>query len=293
MISLYIPKGTVGTLDFIKKEQATASNIKDRVNRTSVEEGLSKVASAIKKLDLNESGYKIFWDNENLRVEPYIGKIKEYFCGKRLLEIKDEYLGETLIFITIDANEVTIARVGESFEVLLHDESFVPGKVEGGGQSKVRYQHNRELMLNDWLKDNANKLMKLSGNYKIILGGPAVTKEKLVSYMNGDVKKRLIGIVDVGYTNINGIYDMINKSQELLRQCKFAEDKKLIEIFGKALAKTPELVTYGSKEFDTNNVDFILVNEKNKDIPNSRVVSDAMVEALGGICVMKKYKTWS
>jgi peptide subunit release factor 1 (eRF1) len=46
-ISLYIPKGTVGMAEFIRKEQATAKNIKSLQTRQEVMSGLNRISYSL------------------------------------------------------------------------------------------------------------------------------------------------------------------------------------------------------------------------------------------------------
>jgi len=240
-------------------------------------------------LDLTSSGYKIFWDS-TLSIHPYSGKIKKYHCGKELLNLPEEYLGETFIVITMDANECTIAKVGQDFEVFFHKLSYVPRKQDAGGQSAHRFQQNRENFLIQWLKEVAETLRIVSHTYKILLGGCAGTKSRLRKYLSHEVDKRIISEVDVGYTDEAGIWEIIDKSKEDVYNCTLMEDKVMGDKFAEMLAKTPEKVDYGNN-FDKANVNLILLSPKYKgmypDMP-TKVISHTVVDALG-ICVFKKY----
>lgn len=192
----------------------------------------------------------------------------------------------------MDANECTIAKVGESFDVLFHKLSYVPRKQDAGGQSQRRFEKNREIFLILWMKEIADNLRLLSGNMKILLGGCAGTKSRLRKYLSHNVDKRIISEVDVGYTDEAGIWEIIDKSKDDVSRCSLMEEKGLGDEFAKLLAKSPSFIDYGAN-FDRSNVKLILLSPKNEgmfpDLP-TRVVRHVVVDALG-ICVFKNYST--
>lgn len=209
-----------------------------------------------------------------------------------MLKVDDEYTGETFVVVTMDANEATIAKVGQDFEILWHETSIVPGKFKPGGQSAHRYQQNRDLELLQWLKKCADKIRQVYDNHRIILAGPAQSKEKLFKEFPTYVQTKVVSIVDVGYTTENGIWEAIEKSQVDIENCKRLEEKKIGDEFAKLLAKGCGLVDYGiGPHLNLENVRLILVSEQYKDMfPGYpvQVVRHPVVEALG-VCIFKKY----
>lgn len=191
-----------------------------------------------------------------------------------------------MIVVTVDANECTIAKVGNKFELIWHKESYVSRKQDAGGQSQRRYEKNRELELIHWIKDIADKINHLE-RYQLILAGPAQTKEKLVKYLDKSID--ILNIVDVGYTTEQGIWEAIEKSQDAINDCELVEEKKLGDRFAMMLAKNSDLVDYGPN-FNKDNVEMILVSQKINSIPgfNVKVIRHPVIEALG-ICIFKKY----
>jgi peptide chain release factor subunit 1 len=223
-------------------------------------------------------------------VQEYSGNIKKYHCGRDILLIPEEYAQETFIVITMDAKECTIAKVGKEFEIVFHKTSLVPSKQDAGGQSQRRFEQNRENILVWWLKEVADNLRLLSGNYKILLGGCSNTKSKMRKYLSQNVDRRIVSEVDVGYTDEAGIWEVLDKSREDVLHSSIMEEKLMGDEFAKLLATNPEKVDYGAN-FDRENVRLILLSVKNKgmfpDLP-TKVVRHNVIDALG-ICVFKKY----
>jgi peptide subunit release factor 1 (eRF1) len=197
----------------------------------------------------------------------------------------------TLVVVTMDANECTIAKVGKDIELLWHKESYVPRKQDAGGQSAHRFQQNRENLLVWWLKDVAEQIRLVSNGYKIIVAGPSNNKQKLLNYLNNNIMKNVVlPIMDVGYTDMHGIMEAIERSSENINQCQIVEEKLIAERFAKLLATNSDLVDYGFN-FDRSNVELILVSKENESLfPGLpvKVVRHPIVDALK-ICVFKRY----
>lgn len=158
-ITLALPEGK----DFsarLRKEISLANNIKDKQTRESIITGLKRIEAVL------QSGKSFLWDGESLEVFDYPLNLFVYHCGSdfkapegfALDDLNNKYL-----LVTLDANEATIAKLsGKKIEVLWSEESFVPRKHGKGGQSKLRFQRNRELALKQWLHKVGGKLSELS-----------------------------------------------------------------------------------------------------------------------------------
>ena len=139
---------------FLQKERGQARNIKSDVTRKQVEKGLSRIRLVV------EPGTILHWDgeSEHLKSESYEGVDKIYHCGREFVQAapppKSKYL-----LVAMDAQECTIGLLnGKRIETLWHEMSDVPRKHNKGGQSKLRFQRNRELALKHWYKKIADKM---------------------------------------------------------------------------------------------------------------------------------------
>ncbi|MEM0320071.1 MAG: peptide chain release factor aRF-1, partial [Candidatus Nezhaarchaeales archaeon] len=108
----------------------------------------------------------------------------------------------------------------------------------------------------------------------IIIGGPGPTKNDFYDgdYLPYDLKKMVIGIVDVGYTGEEGVYETIERAQNLLEGVKYVHEKQVIQRFLEYLAKKSDLIAYGYKEvyhfLKQGVVDTLILSE---DVPLSYV----------------------
>lgn len=154
-ITLALPEGK----DFsarLRKEINLASNIKDKATRESIITGLKKIEPIL----VSSKAY--LWDGKDLDVFDYPLHLFVYHCGSEFKApegfVLDD-LNNKYLLVTLDANEVTIGKLnGKRIDVLWNEESFVPRKHNKGGQSKVRFQRNRELALKKWLGKVADKI---------------------------------------------------------------------------------------------------------------------------------------
>jgi len=120
--------------------------------------------------------------------------------------------------------------------------------------SSQRFERLREGAAKEFFKriaDYANKEFLDKPNLKgLIIGGPGPTKEEFVHYLNNELKKKIIAIQDVTYTDAFGLHNLVDKSKDILAKEIIIEEKELMNRFFDLLAKTPEKVAYGKKEVE-------------------------------------------
>ncbi len=289
LISLYIPpdKQISDVTNTLREEHSTASNIKSKSTRKNVMEAIVKVIQRLKlfkRPPLN--GLVLFCGaipqngvgSEKLEIyvieppEPinlYYYRCDQNFHLKPLRDILTEK--ETYGIFLIDGNSTTIATLkGRTLNIVKEYNSGLSGKHRRGGQSQRRFERLRETQVNDYYKrvgNHANKIfLEIQGLKGIILGGPGPTKQDFESgeYLHYTLKKKILSIVDTAYTGEGGIEEVVEKSADILREVRYAEEKRLIQSFLYELGHDTGLVTYGEKEvlkaLNKSNVRTVLIS---------------------------------
>ena len=290
LVSVYIPKGydIVKVQQQLSSEQSTARNIKSTSTRKNVTDALEKINRELKTYKRTpENGLAAFSGNvsaiegsSDVRVwsfEPPVPlNVKIYKCGQvfYLDPLKDMMIiKEAYGLIVIDRREGNVALLkGKSIIPLVHYTSMVPGKYKAGGQSAARFARVREGLAKDFFKkvgaaatEQFRKIENLKG---VIIGGPGPTKEEFArgSYLGTDIKDKIIGTVDIGYTGEEGLEETVVKGADLLAEEEITAEKKVITHFFEVLSVKPEIAAYGEEEvkkaLDMNAVDTLIISEK-------------------------------
>lgn len=285
LVSLYIPPGTrLSDINSqLRDEYGTATNIKDKNTGKAVQSAISSIMSRMKNLtDPGENGIAIFCGiTQANKVEYFliypperIG-IKLYVCDyvfhidhlKDMLESKLRY-GLALV----SRGGATLAIVqGSRLDIVWDEDSYVPGKTRMGGQSQRRYQRLVDEAAQKWFTKVAAKMNDtFMNNYPvegIVVGGPALSKAEFLESKEIDyrLKEKVIAIHDVGYLNIQGIRELLEKAEEDLSDFELIKERKLTQEFMEHLGKDTGLAAYGEKQvreaLEKGAVETILVSE--------------------------------
>ena len=289
LVTVYVPVGANlhEIINQLRNEQSTAENIKSKPVRKNVVSALDKIIRELQMFRKTPPhGLALFAGNisekegatdmEVWTVEPPEEiKVKMYWCDQNfVLEPLEDMVKERQIYgiICLDKSEGDIALLrGKKLEPIVHFDSIVPGKTRAGGQSSQRFSRVREGMLNDWLKRMGEAANKIFEEHKEVLGiivsGSGPIKEMFMKedYMHADVKKRVIGIVDTGYTGEFGLQETIEKSDTILKEEAVTKEKKLLQGFFNELQRPHGRISYGVhdviKSTEAGAVDRIIVSE--------------------------------
>ncbi|MDI6798603.1 MAG: LAGLIDADG family homing endonuclease [Candidatus Aenigmarchaeota archaeon] len=175
--------------------------------------------------------------------------------------------------------DITLARIKSISEIKMANKAFydisVP-KLENfvaNGilvhNSQRRYDRLREDALNEFFTkvgEVASKLLLQPELKGIIIGGPGFTKNKFVegNYLHYQLKKKILGVKDTGYTGEYGLEELVKKSEDLMEKASVVKERELLERFFSELQKSGNVV-YGFKEtknaLDLGAVDTILISE--------------------------------
>lgn len=282
LVSVYIPAGynLNAIIDHLSKEHATASNIQSKQVRKNVMDALEKIINELRKYRKTpENGLAVFCGNINgeLRIwaiePPEPLNIRVYRCDKEfVLDPLKEMVEpkKTYGLIVLDTKEATFGFLkGRAIIPLKNLESVVPGKFRKGGQSAVRFQREREGLIRDWFKklgEIARDLFedKVDG---ILIGGPGPAKEEFYNgnFLIDKLKKKVVAVKDIGYTDEYGLHELVDKSADVLAEEEVMREKQIVREFFEHIAKDDGLATYGKTQvleaLQVGAVDKLLVSE--------------------------------
>lgn len=289
LVSVYVPGGyDINQISsHVSQEKGTATNIKSKQTRDNVISALEKIIQHLKLYPKTpKNGMALFAGNvteregqQDFRVwsiePPTLLKQRLYRCDKEFVlnPLRDMLVDDGVYgLVVMDRREANIALLkGKSIIPLVSAESMVPGKFKAGGQSAARFARNRELAAKDFymkiggmIKDQFFDLKELKG---IIVGGPGPTKFEFVegNFITQQLKDKIIGTRDLGYTGEFGLQELLERSSDLLAEEAVIEEKKFMNRFFDMLAKTPGTVTYGKeqclKALKNGVVDTLLISE--------------------------------
>lgn len=287
LVSVYIPTGydIQKIINHLQQEQGTASNIKDARTRKHVQDSLEKTIRHLRLFRKTpENGLAVFAGNTSKQEgkidievfsieppEPITTRL--YRCDHTfVLDILKDMMEHKEIYglIAVDKREATLGVLkGTSIQKLTKLTSGVPGKIKAGGQSAARFARLREGAAKEFYKriaNAANKEFLGKKNLKgILIGGPGHSKEEFKDYLNQQLKDKILGLKDITYTDEQGLYDLVDKSQDTLAKEIIAEEKALMQKFFTLLAKEPNKVTYGlnevKKALEYSAVEILLLSE--------------------------------
>ena len=271
LVSVYIPKDydINKIIQHLSQEQSTASNIKSATTRKNVIDALERMIQHLRLYKKTPPhGLAVFSGNiasiegkSDVRVwsiEPPLPlKIRIYRCEKEfVLEPLMEMLKTRSNYglIVIDRREATIALLnGKNIIKLVKTHSNVPGKFKAGGQSAQRFARLREGAAKEFYKRVGEYVKEqfLKRDIKgILVGGPGPTKQEFVEgdYITNEVKKKILAVKDITYTDEFGLRELVNKCSDVLSEEEVMEEKKIVGEFLNKLAKEPGTVAYGLEE---------------------------------------------
>jgi peptide chain release factor subunit 1 len=292
-VSVYVPAGydLIKIMQHLQQEQGTASNIKSTSTRNNVIDALERMIQHLRVVGKTPPhGLAVFSGNILARegksdvrvwsVEPPIPlKTRSYKCEKLFdLDILRGMMEATEIYglIVIDARDAAMALLkGKAIVPLVKTHSHVPGKFKAGGQSSVRFQRNREIAVKEHFQKVAeimkDQFFTMEGLKGILVGGPGPTKYEFVdsAYITADLKKKILAIKDLSYTEEFGLQELVDRSQDVLAEEEIADEKKIMGRFLELLATKQNQVAYGEAEvkrtLELGAVDTLLLSESLDD----------------------------
>lgn len=290
LVSFYIPADA--NLDVavaqLKNEMSTSQNIKSKPVRKNVTGAIEKIIHHLRlyKQQTPPNGIAVFAGNVSEKegtadiqlwgIEPPEKlRTKLYWCGQNfILDPLKEMVREREIYgmIVLDKSEAVIGLLkGKRIEVLKHLESHVPGKTKKGGWSQARFARIREGILHEFLKKVGEvasaQFMETKDLLGVIIGGPGPIKEQFHDgdFLDYTIKKKILGVVDTSYTGEHALNEVLEKSEDIIKEASVIKERKLMDRYFEELAKPDGLGIYGLddvvKAVKNGNVDIVLISE--------------------------------
>jgi len=290
LISLYLPENVdrSSVMNQLTEELGQSSNIKSPQTRKAVQGALRRITNFLKQIDfrLPKNGLVVFCGNISttpgrtdiklLTVKPIKDlKTKLYWCDSEfhLAPLKEMMVpSDVYALVTLDKREATLALLkGKHYDILGVFHSQVAGKIRAGGQSAHRFERLREEAEHDFYKKISEKMNatfvplmdKLKG---VVVGGPGATKQYFlnVNLLDHRLKDKIIAMIDTSYTDESGIRELVQKSEDVLRDTELMKERKVLNDFMSEIGKDG-LAAYGPKEveeaLDMGKVKTLLVSE--------------------------------
>ncbi|MFH0986945.1 MAG: peptide chain release factor aRF-1 [Candidatus Micrarchaeota archaeon] len=267
LISIYLPPDAqVNDMsNKLRDEYGQAANIKSKQTRKNVQAAIERLMGMLKGVHKPpEHGVAIFCGNINNKIELFTVlplddiQMQTYRCDSSFLTEPLEGMMEAKemygLFV-MDRREATVALLkGKKIEILAHLTSGVPGKHKSGGQSALRFERITNLMVHEFFKriaERINESMKDKKVRAILAGGPGGTKNELLNgdYLQNDVRVKVAGALDTSYTDEFGIKELMDRSDEIIKELDANKEKELVQKFLKE-AVTNGLATYGTKQVE-------------------------------------------
>lgn len=290
LISLYIPPNKVlsDVTNQLNQEYGTASNIKSKTTRKNVLDCITKTTQRLKMINsIPDNGIVIFTGaipqngQGSEKIEQYVIippkpiNIYKYLCSSEFyLEPLEEQLAEEESYglIAVDRGEASFAILtGRNLQILKTITSGAPSKHDAGGQSARRFERVIEQLAHEFnirVGEYANKLFLEVKNLKgIVIGGPGPTKDKFAEgpYLDYRLKDKILAILDIGYSDETGIKELVSRAEDIFRNVRYVEEKKLVQEFLGKLSKDTGFAIYGEKEvkaaLNNGSVAVVLISE--------------------------------
>jgi len=273
LISLYIPptRQISDVMAYLRNELSQSSNIKSKSTRKNVMGAIESIMSRLRYFKKPPKNGLVFFvghvavgadktEMVSIVLEPpepintYLYRCDSRFYLAPLEELIEEKKCYGLI--VIDRNEATIGLLrGKRIQVIRNIQSNVMGKHSKGGQSALRFERLIEIAVHEYFKkvgDKANEAFLAEKDLAgILVGGPGSTKRTFVEgpYLHHELKKKIIDLIDTGYTNEYGLRELVENSSRVLEQEEIMREKRVMQRFFAEVRKTEGgLYAYGEDD---------------------------------------------
>jgi len=290
LVSVYVPpdKQISDVANYLRGEYSQSSNIKSQSTRKHVQGAIESILQRLKYYKQPPPNGLVFFTGhkaigaDQTSMVAYVLEPPEpvpsflYRCDSKFFtEPIHEMLTEkqTYGLVVIDQGESTLGLLrGKRIEMLKNVQSLVPRKHRMGGQSAHRFERLHEQAVHEFFKKIGDLMTDaflsrdLAG---ILVAGPGYTKEEFVkgTYIHHELMKKIITpYFDVGYTDENGLREIVEAARPVLTGLDLMREKDLVQKLMEEIRK-PEggLAAYGETQvrhaIDLGAVDLLLVSE--------------------------------
>jgi peptide subunit release factor 1 (eRF1)/transcriptional regulator with XRE-family HTH domain len=230
---------------------------------------------------------EIILENKNLLKEVYDSNMflngkrkisKEVFKKQIINKVNQKTKNELQKIYDYELLPTEILKINkfekqEMIDLSVKHENFIANGLIVHNSSQ-RFERLREEAMQDFFKRAADKFNKIFEDKKeklagIIIGGPGMTKQYFIDkeVLNHELAKKILGVVDTSYTDEGGIREVVQKSEDLLKDSEMIKERSTLEHFLGEIAKEG-LASYGKKEveelIEQGRVEKLIISE---DIP--------------------------
>ncbi len=106
----------------------------------------------------------------------------------------------------------------------------------------------------------------------VFVGGPGGTKDQFMKkdYLHHEIRKKVLDIIDVGYTDEFGLRELVEKASQRLKDMKIAKEKEVVNRFLGEIKKDTGKAIYGEREvvdaIERGAVDTLLLSDSLRKI---------------------------
>lgn len=268
------------------KEAGTASNIKSRQNRLSVQKAIGKAQNTLKTYTtIPDKGLVLFCSESNvIEVHPPEKlRVSYYRCDAKfhlsqLREMTEEH--SKFVFIVINNGNALFAEVkhsdsSSSRKVLKKYNVMIDRDHRKGGQSAQRFDRRGMNQKQQFLCKVYELLVEYggSGEYNgLLIAGPSTCKNKFKEFYeerNSKLNLDVIDTVTVSHTDERGLDEAILQSDESIKKSIHNKNDSILEKFFKKLILDENKVVYGKnckKVLEDSMAKVLIISKKRKKL---------------------------
>ena len=290
LVSVYVPpdKQISDVANYLRGEYSQSSNIKSQSTRKHVQGAIESILQRLKYYRQPPANGLVFFtghkatEADQTAMVAYVLEPPEpvasflYRCDSKFYTgpLHDMLLEkQTYALVVIDQGEATLGLLrGKRIEALKNVQSLVPRKHRMGGQSARRFERLHEQAIHEFFKKIGDLMTEaflgreLRG---ILIGGPGYTKEQFANggYIHHELGKKLLTpYLDVGYTDENGLREIVEAARGVLSDLDLMREKDLVQRLMEEIRKPDGgLAAYGESQvrhaLDLGAVQTLLLSE--------------------------------